>query len=224
MVPVVDIARNEDHRLQAHETACAFCDRVRSESGTADDWAVLFEDEHFVAVPSLGAFIPGWLLVLPRRHELNLAQMPTSRLDDLWSFVERFLPAWTAEFGPITMFEHGPSGQGRNAGCGIDHAHLHVVPSGDWDLLADAKRQLPMLEWRHVSGLGDVRPELTAGKDYLFLRAPDGRLWAAAHTDVPSQALRRVIAANLHIPERYNWRDHPHRDVVRATIARAERG
>jgi hypothetical protein len=49
---------------------------------------------------------------------------------------------------PVVAFEHGPSTEKHGTGCGVDHAHLHLVPT-DCDLLASVRPFVPVsLNWR----------------------------------------------------------------------------
>jgi ATP adenylyltransferase len=201
---------------------CGFCRHVRATAGGGDDWRVLFEDESFVAVPSLGSLIPGWLLIVPRDHSVNLASMGPERVEQMWEFVDGFSERWATEFGRLVAFEHGPATERRPAGCGVDHAHLHVVPCGDIDLVTAARRRLIDFSWAPVSGLSALVPAVTDGMDYLYLRSHAAEV-AAVEPGIPSQALRQVLAAELRSPRTFNWREHPNLDVVRATIARAAR-
>jgi len=43
----------------------------------------LLGSDHFVAIPSLGSLVRGWLLVVPRCHYLNLAKLPNEEGDPI---------------------------------------------------------------------------------------------------------------------------------------------
>src|SRR5438045_3937670 len=72
---------------------------------------VLLETHNFVAAPTLGAIVEGWLLLVPKRHCLSVGTLPEAyrtelmRLkDELWSVLEE-------AYGPVAAFEHGSSSQ-----------------------------------------------------------------------------------------------------------------
>src|ERR1700730_17619345 len=44
------------------------------------------EAERFVAVPSKGSLVPGWVLVVPRQRVLNLWRLPDAERDELNDF------------------------------------------------------------------------------------------------------------------------------------------
>ncbi len=212
----VDVARGQ---IAAH--GCGFCAHLRDASDQGDDWRVLFEDDVFVAVPSLGALIPGWLLVVPRDHAVNLSALGPDGVERMWAFVASFRERWENEFGAVVAFEHGPARAGRPAGCGVDHAHLHLVPCGEIDLADAARRMLPMV-WSDVGDLSELASATDECSDYLYMKTASEQLACTAPL-VPSQALRKVIATEIGVPAAFNWREFPNLDIVRATIARASR-
>jgi diadenosine tetraphosphate (Ap4A) HIT family hydrolase len=193
---------------------CRYCSSLSADADRLD-WAVVAEDELFVAIPSLGSLLPGWLLVVPKHHTLNLASLPPSERIALDAFVARLIPEWAAEFGRLSAFEHGPVLPGSAAGCSIDHAHLHLVPVQALTLLDGARQRYPWLAWMRVSDLPS-----TPADPYLFVDDLEGRRWLAADQRIPSQSLRRVIAHQLGRAERYDWKRHPEYEVVRETLRR----
>src|ERR1039458_10394749 len=98
----------------------------------------LFESRNFVAIPTVGALVEGWLLVVPRTPILSFARLSTPLFSELEIFLDEIIPAIQSVYGPVSVFEHGPSCAASVVGCGVDYAHLHLVPV-DCDLLAGAK-------------------------------------------------------------------------------------
>lgn len=113
----------------------------------------------------------------------------------------------------MAFFEHGPIRPGTPTGCGVDHAHLHVVPLG-FDLLG----ALPEgMDWETVqshdpwAGLGH--------RDYLL--AGDGERWLACEPAAPrSQLLRRLIAERAGHGASWDHNVHPWEDNVWRTLER----
>src|SRR6266852_4207519 len=107
---------------------CRFC---RALTGGANGiWTdvPIYETDGFVVTPSLGALVEGWLLVLPREHAVNTSRIAANLRQEFTAIVDRTVAIVADEFGPVTLFEHGPSYDGSRLGCGVDHAHLLVVP------------------------------------------------------------------------------------------------
>jgi ATP adenylyltransferase len=203
---------------------CGFCDRLTATPSPASlAWHPVAGNAEFVAVLSLGALVPGWLLVLPRRHVLSLGQLSPQEHQRLDRFVERIRSVWVDEFGPVVCFEHGPAQAQSSVGCSIDHAHLHVVPTAGCALRKGAQRLIPEIQWVAVDGVGDAsRDAASHGLSYISLTENGSASIATAHS-FPSQVLRRVLATELGREREWNWREHPHLDVVRVGIERSRR-
>ncbi len=185
-------------------------------------WTPVAETERFVAVPSIGPLVPGWLLVLPKWHALNLASLTAMDMAALENDLQEIGSIWSDTFGPLTMFEHGPREFSSAVGCGVDHAHMHLVPLGAIDLLAVAKRHLPTLKWQEIDSLHAVNHGKDADKPYLYLRMPTGRSFVSRASHIPSQALRRALAAEQDRGDEYDWKAFSRLEVVHQTLARVE--
>jgi ATP adenylyltransferase len=198
-------------------SGCRFCGYLKNGAASPEQWAVVAETERVVAVPSVGPLIPGWLLVMPKQHALSFGAMDSDTLAALLVDIHRIAAGWHDLFGPLTWFEHGPAEARSSAGCGIDHAHLHLVPTGHLDLLAGARDLFAELVFTEIAGLEATADPVAAGDAYLYLRTPGGHSWLARSRDIPSQAFRRVIAHQQGHPAEYDWMRFPHLDALETT-------
>jgi ATP adenylyltransferase len=198
-------------------SSCGFCRALEDPPDSAAQ-TVLAESPAFVVWPSLGALIPGWTLILPKEHHLALAELSDEKLDELSSLHRLIQSKLTASgFGSTVSFEHGPAFPGQEVGCGVDHAHLHVVPT-DANVLEGAAHLFPALRWRKVSSIASARSGFIAGESYLYVEDQFGRSWLAHHSDIPSQLIRQVIAFDLGRSDEFNWRAHPQLKNVERTV------
>lgn len=181
-------------------------------------WNVpLLESPNFVILPSLGALVEGWVLVVPKQHFLSMATLPDSLIPEMQLLKERASEALHRIYGAVCAFEHGPADKQRRVGCGVDHAHLHILPT-NLDLSAAVAPYLPPYpRWRNAN-LTDCRAAVKAGDDYLYLEQPIGEARIVRHPDLGSQLFRRAIAAHLGIPDEFNWRNYPQIENVNKTI------
>jgi hypothetical protein len=132
-------------------------------------------------------------------------------LSDVRALVER-------AFGPTVLFEHGPASPNLRVGCGVDHAHLHVVPTAA-DLLAGVPAVFPSpILWRQVTGLSDTASSYRRKESYLFVQTHQGECWLGTHSELPKQLFRKVIANAVGKPERFDWVAYPNVENVLATI------
>ena len=188
---------------------CRFCDIA---AGHASGWpdSVLFETKSYIVIASIGALLPGWAMVLPRRHALNLVDaFSDSEFCKLRLRVSRML-ARAYPSRPVRMFEHGAQTEGSRAGCGVDHAHLHLLPLRD-SLVPWLHQEGDPANWRRLA-LSRV-PKAVNGREYLlYCDTPetlDPQCWLSLPENPVSQYFRRIVAAAQGVPAQYDYRAHP---------------
>jgi ATP adenylyltransferase len=160
------------------------------------------------------------LLALPREHHLNFAEM-IGRSPGIDAELAGLAEKWEKLFGPLTWFEHGPKEAGSEVGCSIDHAHMHLVPLGDINLVHAAETHLGGTRFAPIEAFDDIRDAIRYDRSYLYIRLPDGTQWLASSNSIPSQSLRRAIAIEQGRAEEWDWNDSPGHDLLTETIARA---
>ncbi len=183
-------------------SCCSFCQKVACEDETS-----LVPNEEFLTWASVGALVEGHVLILPKRHVLNASSLEVEARERLADYVRRVRSRIEVACGNVAIFEHGPSEPGDAAGCSIDHAHLHMLP---WNgsLVAEAMAAYPDLSWSRYQSDFVRGMDLAVGGSYLLVQDPDGR-GAVGVGQVPSQALRKVIATSQSRPEEWDWKTHP---------------
>src|SRR5687768_2245990 len=87
---------------------------------------IVLRSENFVVLPTIGQLFVGSVLILPRRHRETFATLGEAERRELPALLNRVLSG-VARFGEPIIFEHGAVSQ-TGGGCGVYHAHLHVVP------------------------------------------------------------------------------------------------
>jgi ATP adenylyltransferase len=195
---------------------------VEHYSATRHLWDTpLFESESFVIVPSVGALVEGWLLVVPKTPRLCFAHLDPSTFSELESFLADIVPIVQSSYGPISIFEHGSTATASPIGCGVDHAHLHLVPA-ECDLLAGAKQIAPNIQWSTVSAFPALRDQVCDG--YWFVQQPYGsgscNVGVCSDGIPPSQLFRKVIATSLGHPEAFDWKADLAETRIAATVER----
>jgi ATP adenylyltransferase len=202
--------------------SCRFCARLADiHPDDPAEWTILARTEQFVAVPSIGPLMPGWLLVLPTSHHLSFADLDAT--EGVAAELEEIAAGWGDLFGPLTWFEHGPAREGSVVGCGVDHAHMHLVPLAGLDLLSLAATRMPSLRFERIDGLSEIDACRRAGMPYLYLREESGQAWLASSEAIPSQFFRKLIAETQGRPEEFDWKRHSHRETLSFTLRGAER-
>ncbi|MDN4639928.1 hypothetical protein QCD70_06715 [Agreia sp. PsM10] len=160
--------------------------------------------------------VEGWLLAFPAVHVLSLADLSFDDWDGFSELLENARSLLRGAYGSTVMFEHGSAGVGRLAACGVDHAHMHLVPL-DIDLraaISNLAGELGEFEWTRIEG----RVEPIAEEDYIFISDRTGS-WVTRSSHLPSQVVRRAIALELGISE-WDWKKDARPGTVSSTRAR----
>jgi ATP adenylyltransferase len=198
---------------ESDTATCRFCRTLRD--GSPGELCVLADDT-FVAWVSAGALVEGHLLIVPRRHVLNLRALTSSEKEHLGRFSERTQRLLARHYVAPSMFEHGPACPGTAVGCSVDHAHLHLVPFGS-SLVEAALTDYGELPWQPVEGGIGSWLAGRGREPYLAVQDPDMRTIVASSDVIPSQALRRTVALRTGRSEEWNWRDHLNRKAMTRT-------
>lgn len=117
---------------------CVFCREIQGDRDT--NFAriypelhsrVIAETESFIAFPCIGQLVEGHFLVVPREHDCTLAQTHdriASAEGELAMLLNSAHKALGNQLSDSLLFEHGAL-SASDGGCGIYHAHLHVLPN-----------------------------------------------------------------------------------------------
>lgn len=211
-------------------TECRYCNFLlekNGDRGNSEPWnTVLYESDNFVVVPTLGSLVEGWLLIVSKEHLLCMGAVTNilrGELEDVIGFTKNVLKN---AYEPLTIFEHGPSREGTSVGCGVDHAHIHLVPL-KFSLLTEARvsEEVGEYEWNICRGdlwqLGELYQQ---GKAYLYIKEPGSESVYCTPKSVPCQSLRRIIARKLGVGDKYDYNQHPFKSAVESTIKTVQYG
>ena len=177
---------------------------------------VIAETNRFVVIPSLGSLVPGWLLIIPKRPMPNFSFLNAVEFEELEKLLETLFAKIAVFQGVPQLFEHGGP-FGSAVSCGVDQAHLHVVPlEFDLNNLAIGDHSV---EWKQVSGNIYKPKNLIEIGEYLFVSSAGKS--AVGKLDSPtSQWFRKLIAKELGIPDEWNYKAHPKHDITQVTLDR----
>lgn len=205
--------------MNSGQTSCCFCDSLKTAGANAPWDTVLHDSGNFTIVPTKGALVPGWLLVVAKRHALCVGALSSPELDELKSCLAFARDLVQKNFGAPTIFEHGPSRAGTTIGCGIDHVHAHVVPL-QFSLRKAVNDRFPRVEWKPIVDIAATRSLFELRQGYGLVEEPNEErmYWCSPPVGV-SQMFRRAIAAEIGIPDEFDYRTHPHHSIVMQTLA-----
>lgn len=158
--------------------------------------------ENVRVFPSIGQLVEGYLLITPTDHYSAIDEMPC-RLTKEFDYVYRTVKeAMLDSYGPFLCYEHGSRGPDFG-GCGIYHAHLHVVPVGGYrDPINELRDRFA---YKRIQSFEDIRPETEGLSSYLFYEDVESDRYLFFTGSMPSQYMRRLLATTIGDIE-WDWR------------------
>jgi diadenosine tetraphosphate (Ap4A) HIT family hydrolase len=202
---------------------CEFCDEFAG--GSANSFAVhyanevasrvIFEQDGFRAMPSIGQIVPGYLLLVPNHHHRSLADMSLEELNAAEALKTGLNDQMRCTYGNCLFFEHGARTP-ESGGCGISHAHLHIVPfPAEKDPVEQLIRAFPFEEVPDLLELKRIEP----GKSYLYYESVRGYRYVFYPQFIPSQHIRRLLAEALGT-QSWDWRRCGREELLLSTLSR----
>lgn len=167
-----------------------------------------------IAIPTIGAIVPDWLLVVPRICTLSLADLLPDARRSLLDF-GRNLASDMAGSGQSVFFEHGARIAKDIVGCGVDQAHLHVLAT-KIDLLTAALSD-QTVRWSEADP-ADPWDRLDNAEYYLIRNSSRALVGRAMKPQ--SQYFRKLIARAAGVPGQWDYKVWPNYDNVRRTYDR----
>jgi diadenosine tetraphosphate (Ap4A) HIT family hydrolase len=199
---------------------CEFCDEFERGIRRPEVDAQLSETSRLavfgpvVALPSVAPLARGHVLVSPRSHRQSLRQCDRGEFDAVVGVALQLGVHFGQLYGPMSFFEHGVGGS-DSSGCGVTHAHIHLVPLPDRihrHVLAALGREFGLTAtgpW-HV-----LMKQLDPTAEYLLFGRPDEAVVTVGQR-IPSQWVRQIVAQEL--GKEWDWRGFSEWPVFTATL------
>jgi diadenosine tetraphosphate (Ap4A) HIT family hydrolase len=199
--------------LHAGEGDCDFCQEaqtglvsepVRGAYGVLS--RLFFRGDHVVAFPTISPLRTGHSLIVPREHRTSLAQYSARTLDEIIEACHIV----GERFGHAIWFEHG-IGAGDIGGCGISHAHMHVLPTTTEefsDTISSMVAEFAADLWSVDGGIRHGLQIIPPDKSYLIVGSSSADNTTVAKYDyISSQFMRRLFAQMFGIRV-WDWRNY----------------
>jgi ATP adenylyltransferase len=174
---------------------------------------VIWENDRFIVIPTVGCFVEGYVMIMPKRHTFSMAQLEKDELKELSRLSTQLYYKLKHKYGEIMIAEHGAvSCDIRGAQC-CDHAHLHFIPTVTRERLELAAQQYSDVTQycgntpEFVGSLSDLQ-KYNSDAYILFALAPGYyNVWRSS-AGFERQFCRRAAALANGMPDLWNWRDH----------------
>jgi ATP adenylyltransferase len=122
-----------EYILGRKKRGCFFCRKLKEKN--SKEHLILYQGEHVFVVMNKYPYTNGHLMVVPKRHCLNLEQLDNDESKELFDLLKASVRVLKASFHPHG-FNIGMN-IGKMGGAGEDHLHLHIVPrwAGDTNFM-----------------------------------------------------------------------------------------
>jgi len=193
---------------------CRFCDILKGNMIGKENIPIM-EDPNYFSLASIGALIPGWVLIIPKAHNVSMKDLYITK--DFIDFTNNMLHTMSSIYSePFVAFEHGPNKCGSNTACGTNHAHLHLLPYNT-SLYSDMVQS--GLKWEEC--YPNQIASRVATNEYLFYsEIPSHSAWGEQKgylhiLEKPiSQYFRKLIANQLNRTSEYDYKKYAHVDIA----------
>lgn len=180
---------------------------------------IIYETEDFFVYSTIGQFISGYLLIIPKKHIMSLAQLSPElrrKFLEVLKDVKQILKL-TYNCSNILVWENGTSNlEKEEAKDSVVHAHVHVVPSN-----------LTATKIQQISGIAFTRIQFDQlskyfNSSYLLIQDTFNSCWCInnnPHTYIPRQYIRQLLADEYKIEgdDLWNWHLHPFYEKMKET-------
>lgn len=196
---------------------CAYCNYLKG--NPADNGRTVYESSNFIVLPTIGQFIEGYLLIIPKRHVMSVAELTKEELYEFKEVLEdtEFLLKISYGRPNILIWENGTGNGGiGKAKDSVVHAHVHLAPS---TLTSETIKIKSGFQFECIT-LDDISKY--SNHSYLLIREENPNNWIINNSKdlyIPRQYIRQLLAEENDIPgELWNWRKYPCRENLHKTI------
>jgi len=182
--------------------------------------SVLLDLDEVVVAPTLGSIVPNWVLAIPKARCTNSAVWCRQHRASAVELVAKITDRLGQRAQNVIWFEHGAVARGDAIGCGVDHAHIHMLfnpPFSFSEFKQVVTAVAKALSWQE--GIRNPYDVILDGESYLVAGAEREYVLARSVEIVGSQFFRRIVAALVSRGDAWDYRIHPHLANVEATLA-----
>lgn len=185
---------------------CLFCKLL--EGKPVHEQASLYESKNFLVIPGSGAFLEGYLMILPKSHVMSCAELNYEQRQEMYQVIEDVKIILKSIYRKeILIWENGSGLNGKDKPkTSIVHAHIHACPSTLNVLETTSATGIP------IHSINNKDLPMYKENSYLLIMDYDGNWYISSDTElyIPRQYVRQLIALERNINgELWNWRRFP---------------
>lgn len=197
---------------------CRLCISQTSPTNKLIENKKIFESNSFFVIPTLGQFIPGWLMIVSKAHTLCSIRHSKMELIELNHIIKKTSEIVENNFGRTIIFEHGNlNSSNYDLGCCVNHTHIHVCPYNNVEEI------LSNINYPFVGDMSiiDFSQKDKPDNGYIFINTNNDEgtyKFYKIDEDIETQYLRKLIAKSLNKDMYWDWAAFPFYDNIRKTF------
>ena len=196
---------------------CAYCRHMGRKPGEFKYGynRTVYESENFIVLPTVGEFIKGYLLIIPKEHIMSLAELPSELKDEFLEVYNDVITMLklTYDIDEFLVWENGTGNGGLGkAKSSIVHAHVHVAPSKlvFEDIKKASSFPFTKISYNEIFSYGN--------HSYLLVQGSSTNEWFINDNPdlyIPRQYVRQLVAQEYNLTgDTWNWRINPFYDLL----------
>ena len=174
---------------------------------------IIAETTNFAVVPSLGSLVPGWIMIVPKFPVPRIAALSVEVRQEFEALSKQCIERVSSNFDRVFVFEHGGD-EGSKISCGVDQAHLHIVPL-PFDLLDVA---LQSIDGCWIEQDKFVLPYNICGAREYWYVSDLNRTAMISASEPKSQLFRKLIALRTGQAQKWDYKKYPFEDHIEKTL------
>ena len=180
---------------------------------------VIAELDGNVVVPTLGSIVPNWVLAIPRDHSFNYRDHADKTGQNPFGIVSSLVSCFGVSLADILWFEHGAQFAGSATGCGVDHAHLHLIfaPQFSTSQFRDSVADASSADWKQMPAQ-TAYCRLQRTNEYYVFGSGSTCFVNDSATNLGSQFFRKRVAELVGKSNRWDYREFPFDENVMMTL------
>lgn len=204
---------------------CDFCNELNGEDNlywrVAEKYGLsrnrmIYEGRNWVIWPTIGAIIPGYVLIVSKKHHISMMDCDKKEIIELEYLIKETRRILESIYHfPCIMFEHGGGCGNSNKSSSIDHCHLHVMP-----IKEDIYNKIDVDKFKiiELKSLNEFDKRKRHNGSYLLYQNHKEQFFIMYANTYISQYFRQLIALSVGFPEKWNWRHNYFVENINKTI------